>query len=78
MVIGSFAHQGGQYCHYGLMLSRSPVIMHVARREISYAPLTLISTMGQRAYLLPFYIVSRPITPLWIDETMQSLDCGKD
>jgi len=46
MVVGSFAHKGGQYYHYGFMLSRSPVIIQDARPEIGDAPLTLISLMG--------------------------------
>jgi hypothetical protein len=64
MVVGIFAHKGGQYCHYGLMLSRSLVIIQDARPEIGDAPLTLISRMGQRACRLPFHIESRPITRL--------------
>jgi len=75
MVVGSFAHKGGQYYHYGLMLSRSTVIIQDARRQISDAPLMFISPMGQQACRLPFYIESRPITPLWIDVTMQPFDC---
>jgi hypothetical protein len=47
MVVGIFAHKGGQYCHYVLMLSRSLVIIQDARPEIGDAPLTLISWMGQ-------------------------------
>jgi len=47
MVVGSFAHKGGQFSHYGLMLSRSPVVIQDARPEIGDAPLTLISPMGQ-------------------------------
>jgi len=46
MVVGSFAHKDGQYSHYGLMLSPSPVIIQDARAEIGDAPLTLISPMG--------------------------------
>jgi len=64
MVVGIFAHNAGQYCHYGLMLSRSLVIIQDARPEISDAPLTLISRTGQRACRLLFYIESRPITRL--------------
>ena len=78
MVVGVIAHKGGQYCYYGLMLSRSLVIIHDARPEISDAPLMLISQMGQRACRLPFHIESRPITHLWIDVTMQLFDCRKD
>jgi len=33
MVIGSFAHKGGQYCHYGLRLARSLDIIQDARPE---------------------------------------------
>jgi hypothetical protein len=62
MVVGIFAHKGGQYCHYGLMLSRSLVIIKDARPEIGNAPLTLMSRMRQRACRLPFHIASRPIT----------------
>jgi hypothetical protein len=78
MVVSSFAHKRGQYCHYGLMLLHSPVIIQDARPEIGDAPLTLISPIGQQAYLLPFYIESRPITSLWIHVTRQSFDCQKD
>jgi hypothetical protein len=78
MVVGLFAYKGGQYCHYGLMLSRSLVIIQDARPEIGDAPLTLISRMGQRACRLPFQIESRPITRFWIDVTMQLFDCRKD
>jgi hypothetical protein len=46
MVVGIFAHKGGQYCHYGLMLSRSLVIIQDARPEMGDTPLTLISRMG--------------------------------
>jgi len=78
MVVGSSAHKGGQYYHYDLMLSRNPVIIQDIRPEISDAPLTLISPMGQLACHLPFYIESRSLTPLWIDVTMQPFDCRKD
>jgi len=78
MVVGVFAHKGGQYCYYGSMLSRSLVIIQDARPEIGDAPLTLISRTGQRAGRLPFHIESRPITRLWIDVTMQLFDCRKD
>jgi len=64
MVVGIFAHKGGQYCHYGLMLSGNLVIIYDARPEIGDAPLTLISRMGQSACHLPFHIESRPITHL--------------
>jgi len=47
MVVGPFAHKGCQYCHYGLMLSCSPVIIQNVRPEIINAQLTLISRMGQ-------------------------------
>jgi hypothetical protein len=56
MVVGPFAHKGGQYCHYGLMLSCSLVIIQDARPEIGDTPLTLIFRMGQQACCLPFYI----------------------
>jgi len=46
MVTGLCAHKGGQHYHYGLMLSRSLVIIQVSRPEIGDAPLTLISGMG--------------------------------
>jgi len=62
MIVGISAHKGDQYCHYGLMLSRSLVIIQDARPEIGDAPLTLISRMGQRAYRSLFHIESRPIT----------------
>jgi hypothetical protein len=78
MVVGVFAHKGGQYCYYGLMLSRSLVIIQDARPEIGDAPLTLISRMGQRACRLPFHTESRLITRFWIDVTMQLFDCRKD
>jgi len=64
MVVGILAHKGGQYCHYGLMMSRSLVIIQDARLDIGDAPLTLISRMGQQAYRLRFHIKSRPITRL--------------
>jgi len=78
MVVGIFAHKGGQYCHYGLMLLCSPVIIQDATPEIGDAPLTLISRMRQQACRLPFHIKSRPITRLKIYVTMQPLDCRKD
>jgi len=78
MVIGSFAYKGGKFCQYGLMLMRSLVIMQDARPEIGDTPLTLISLMGQRAWFLPLYIESRPITPLRIAVTIQHFDCRKD
>jgi hypothetical protein len=46
MVIGPFPHKGGQYCHHGLMLSRSLVMIQDAGPEIGDAPLTLISGIG--------------------------------
>jgi hypothetical protein len=64
MALGIFAHKGGQYCHYGLMLSRNLVIIQDARPEMRDAPLTLISRMGQRACRLPIHIESRPMTRL--------------
>jgi hypothetical protein len=78
MVVGIFAQKGSQYCHYGLMLSRSLVIIQDARPELGVAPLMLISRMGQRACRLPFHIESRPITRLWIYVTMQPFDCQED
>jgi len=75
MVIGLCAYKGSQHCHYGLKLSRSGVIIAVARPEIGDALLTLISRMGQRACRLPFCIQSRPIIPLWFDVNMQPFDC---
>jgi len=78
MVVGSFAHKGGQYSHYGLMLLRSLVIIRDATQQICDAQLTVISLMGQRACDPSFYIQSRPITSLWIDVTMQPVDCQKD
>jgi len=56
VVGGLFAHKGGQYCHYGLMLLYSPLIIQDARSEIGDALLMLIFRMGQRACRLPFYI----------------------
>jgi len=78
MVVGVFPHKGGQYCYYGLMLSRSLVIIQDAKPEISEAPLTFISRMRQPACRLPFHIESRPITRLLINVTMQLFDCRKD
>jgi hypothetical protein len=75
MVVVSFAHKGSQNYHYGLVLSHRPVIIEDGRPEIGDTPLILISPMGQRAYRLPFYFKSRPITFLWIDVTMQPFDC---
>jgi len=60
------------------MLSHSPVIIQDARPEIGDTPLMLICRMGQRACRLPFYIQSQPITPFWIDVTMEPFDCRKD
>jgi len=64
MVVGIFAHKGGQYCHYGLMLSRRLVIIQDARPEIGDAPVFHISRMEQRKCRLPFHIATRPITCL--------------
>jgi len=75
IIAGLYALKGGQYCDYGWILSCSPVIVQDARPEIGETPVTVISRMGQRAWRLPFYIYSWPITPLWIDETMQPFDC---
>jgi len=49
MLIGFRAHKGSQYCHYGLMLLRSSVIIQDARPEIWDTLLTLSSRMEQRA-----------------------------
>jgi len=78
MVVGVSAHKGGQYCYYGLMLSRSLVIIQGARPEIGDAPLGLISRIGQGARRLLFHIESRPVTRLWIDVTIQLFDSRKD
>jgi hypothetical protein len=56
MVVGPFVNKGGQYCHYGLLLSCSLVIIQDARSEIGDAVLTLSSRMGQSACRSPFYI----------------------
>jgi len=56
MVVVPVAHKGGQYYHYGLMVSHSLVIIQDARPEIGDAPLRLISRMGQRVCHLPLYI----------------------
>jgi len=78
MVSGLCAHKGGRYHYYSTMLSHSPVIIQDASPEISDAPLTLISRMGQWACHLPFYIWSWPKTPFWIDVNMQHFDCRRD
>jgi len=78
MVVVPFAYKGGQYCRYGLMLLRSPVIIQDARPEICHATLTLISQMGQWECHLPFYVKNRPITPVSMDVTMQPVDCRRD
>jgi len=41
MVGGSFAHTGGPYCQYGLMLWHSPDFIQDVRPDIGDAPLTL-------------------------------------
>jgi len=56
IVAGLYAHKGSEHCDYGLILSRSPVIIQDARPEIRDAPLMLISTMGQPACGLPLYL----------------------
>jgi hypothetical protein len=56
IVAGHCAHKGGPYTDYGVMLSRSLVIIQNAWLEIGETPLTLISRMGQRAYRLPHFI----------------------
>jgi len=48
------AHEGGQYCDYGFMLTHSTVNVQDEWPEIRDVPLTLISRMGQRACRLPF------------------------
>jgi hypothetical protein len=78
MDVGPFAHKGGQHCHSTLMLSRSSVIIQDARRETGDVPLPVISGLAQRACHLPNYVLSWPITPVWIDVTMQPCDWRKD
>jgi len=56
MVVDFCAHNGGQHCHYGLMLSRDLVIIQVARPDIGDALFALMSRMGQRARRLSFCI----------------------
>jgi len=50
-----FAHKGGQYCDYGLMLLHSPMIIWDARPNIIDDLLTLISRMRQPACRFPFF-----------------------
>jgi len=78
MVDVFFSHKGGQYCHYGLIQPRSPVVIQDAWPEIGDTPLMLISPMGQGAGPFPFNIETRPITSLWIGVTMQPFDCSKN
>jgi len=56
MVMGLCAHNGGQHCRNGLMLSCSLVMIQVARPDISDTPLTLICRMGQQASCTAFCI----------------------
>ena len=56
MVVGIFAHKGGQYCYYGLMLSRSLVIIQDARPIIVVNPLMLTSWIGQPVCRFVFYL----------------------
>jgi hypothetical protein len=56
MAVSMCSHTGGQYCHYGIPLSHSPIIIQNAIPEISDTPLTLISRMGQRGCHMPIYI----------------------
>ena len=78
IVAGLCAHEGGPYCDYGLILSRSPEIIHKARPEFGDAPLTLSSSMGQQACRLPLYVLNLPTTPHWIEVSMQPVDCQND
>jgi hypothetical protein len=78
MVVGSCAYKGGQFWHDGLLRLHSPVVILDWRPEIGDTPLTLISLIGQWACRLHFYIEIWPITPLWIDVTMQPFDCRQD
>jgi hypothetical protein len=78
MVVGHLARKGGQYCHYGLMLSRSLVIIQDGRPEIGNTSFTLISQMRQRACCLAVHIAMQPISRLSIAVTIQLSDCRKD
>jgi len=78
IVAGLCAHQGSQYCDYSVTLTHSPVIIQDAWLEIGDTLLMLMSRICQQACHWPFNILSRPITPLWIDVTMQPFDCAND
>ena len=75
MGVGIFAHKGGKYFQYGLILSSNLVIIQDARPEIGNTLLTLNAWIGQRAYRLPFHIDSWPITRLEICVTIQPFEC---
>jgi hypothetical protein len=64
MVVGIFAHKGGQYCHYDIMLLRSLVIIQDVRPEIDDVRLKLMSRLEQRACWFPFNFKCRPGTRL--------------
>jgi hypothetical protein len=59
MVVGPFAHKSGQYCHYGLMQSRSLVIIQDARPDIGDAPVMLISHLLDGATNMSLAVLHR-------------------
>jgi len=75
IITTTFAHKGGQYWHYVLMLVHSPVIMDDARPKIIDAWLMFMSRIGQGACRWPFQLSRKPILPRWMDMTMQSIHC---
>ena len=53
---GISAHEDDQHCDYGIIELCSAGNIKDARLEIGDPPLTLISSMGQRACGLPVYV----------------------
>jgi len=60
------------------MTLHSPAIIEDVKPEIVGAPLMLISMTGQSACGLPFSLLSWPILLLWMDATLEAVDCWID
>ena len=60
-VASAFAYKGGQYVSYASLEPMSALITQDARPEIVDAPLTLISRIGQGAFVYIFWSQRRPV-----------------
>jgi hypothetical protein len=75
IITNIFAHTGGSFCHCGLMMLHSPLIIEDARQKVADPRLTLILQIGQWVCRILSYLYRRQILAIRKDVSLQPFDC---